>query len=492
MALIWVWFNYPLIIQDSVLIRDDVMLLGAVSSIHSFGEYWVKLIGGTFLDIQPIRDLTFFINIYFDKTFGYGGFHIGNLILGFFILIAIRKILILYRFKEEVIFACILLVGLHPILNSSMAWISNRKHLLSMLFIIWFLIDWKKSERITYRSVFFLTLSLLSQPITIFIPFIVTVWDFLKNKKRIFAPYILMAVLSFLILGLNYWFYSSMPVFEGRNAVASLSTLGLYVLRLGRVIIQLLFPVSLSVEYDHGSILNLIGAGFTVVAVYLLTKIKNIPYEAYLFMLFALSTLFPVIEWHVRDPYLLFSLFVFIPLFCLYLSYKLKLKWFLALIILLTLPLVIYSFKFTRMWENDLILTKTSYETEGGVENLIKHAAVLSVVNPTESYKTYMKIKEIYEDMDSRFLIPRIANTYFDSKHLSDEKKLQEYEELNTQDPYNSFFKIKFLKKMNKLEAAKTEEQKFLKMLKLHPQVVKPFVKTVCTAYPTDCRELGI
>lgn len=117
------------------------------------------------------------------------GFHLTNLALHIancvFLFLLVRKMTgALWR---SLIVAA--LFALHPIQVESVAWIAERKGLLSTLFALlslWFYVDYAKSKtdndkagsRTLYLSLFFFTLGLLSKPILITLPCVMLLLDF--------------------------------------------------------------------------------------------------------------------------------------------------------------------------------------------------------------------------------------------------------------------------------------------------------------------------
>ncbi len=125
----------PLIDKDPFLNRDDFDITSPLRTVFSFDAYQAKLINNEILDFQPIRDFTYFIDIYFSREFGISTFHASNYIyfciltlLIYFFLAGVTKNSLISMFVS-------LLISVHPVTVGSVAWISGRKHILSALFL---------------------------------------------------------------------------------------------------------------------------------------------------------------------------------------------------------------------------------------------------------------------------------------------------------------------------------------------------------------------
>lgn len=477
-------FHYPLIVSDSLLLRDDLTLVTAVSSVTSFEDYLAKLFAGRLLDFQPLRDLTLLFNIWLKNHWGYGGFHLTNLLLGGLILYQLRRFLGTYAKHNLSALVIIIIIGFHPLFHSSLAWVSNRKHLLSLFFMLLFLNDWRETNRITWRGVLWTILGALSQPITIFIPPMIAVSEFVKHRK-VRGPAIVISLTSFSGFLGHYLFYKSHSPSVGMAGLLDEN----WLLWIGRMFAQIYVPVSFAALYDPGNPLALIGLTiFCALLVILLRKRRND--SVLLGAALIASTWYPVLLWGVRDAYLLCTLFGCISLSVL--ALESQFSKIIPMLTILLLPLSYQSFRAARMWESDLKLMQTSYEGEGGPENLQKYAASLAIFNPTRAYLYYARLVQFYPDYAHHDIAPSLARAYYLSSHISPPQKLAEYMTVNQGDAFFYFYKYKFLKEQGQEQAARFAAQDFKRELTSKPILREIMMRKVCVEYMRECEELEV
>lgn len=474
------FFHFDLIRTDSLLMRDDFMLINPVAQTTSIFDYFRNLFAGVYSDLQPIRDLSFYFNIKIHQFFGYGGFHLMNILLGGLILVLSRRILKFLNLSEFCIFVGIVFVACHPVFNSSLAWVSNRKHLLSFVFMLLFALENFKQDGKGWKSFLWAALSFLSQPITIFIPPLVVLY-----KKQFKKWDIAVILLSMFIFVLNVWFYKSQTQFVGRDFINSFnSELGNYILKFFRVSMQILFPVKLAMEYDLGSPFNFYGIFLSILFLYIVIKVTQ-PKKHLLIYLIICSTLFPVVSWGVKDAYLIPTL-----LLCGYLLAKSNNKILYYLCIPYFIFLGFYSVKFTSMWQNDLSLTETSYEVEGGAMNMGLYAHQLAKKDPAKAYEYYSEVFKAYPDMTNPPLQAERAKALFKSKR-SNEDKLIVFQKEKTPDVFMLFYEAKLLSEMGKVEKSENAFKALSEVLR-NPDAAKIFITLICedVENSVDCKKV--
>ncbi|MBN1522393.1 MAG: hypothetical protein JW928_07660 [Candidatus Aureabacteria bacterium] len=188
------------------------------------------------------------------------GFHAMNLFLHLCNVMLVFTILKrLLKDRRPAFFVC-LLFAVHPVQVEVVAWVSQRKTLLSSFFILLSFLLYARSYesgeegRRFYRfSLLCYMLSLLSKPAYVFYPFILIFYDycFLKKTWRsALSGKTLFFLFSLMSGGITWYCHQSSGALyfyrEGsffKNAAVSLASLGLY----ARILI---FPVRLSVIYE--------------------------------------------------------------------------------------------------------------------------------------------------------------------------------------------------------------------------------------------------
>lgn len=481
--------HYQLIVSDNLIFRDDYSIVMAIKNTTSLPNYFSNLLSGYYLDFQPVRDLTLYFNLVLSNVIGYGGFHLFNVLLLLINLYFIGRLLKLLGHSDKGIALVLILISAHPILNSTAAWVSNRKHLLSILFITLYLFEEMRNDKTRFWSLVWCLLSFLSQPITVFIPMINV---FLKKKilKKITNQWDLFIVLvSIITVVLNYWFYSSFVHFLGRNAVLDIhNNTGIQVLKVCRVAFQVLVPISLAVEYDLGSIYNFIGIVLTILTLFLFYKFEK-RRSAQLAFLMVLSTLFPVLNWGPRDAYLLvitLSLSFYLIKLEGYFSKKIIVPYLLVLIFLL-----VHSHKFTNMWSSDLDLAETSYKTEGGADNLYLYSIELSKKFPHKAVEIFNHALSIYPDLTNFLVLQKKAEAIYNSLNTTDLEKLEVFRGNNKSNVFDVFYHSLLLKKMGYSNEHQNARKSLIFFLSDKP-TKSIFTTLICPKFPLECKNLGI
>lgn len=476
-------FHWTLIRQDVLLTLDDLALTNPLRATTSLSEYFKNLVTGVHLDLQPVRDLTFYLNLKLESLTGWAGFHLFNVILSWLILWKLDRVLKQQAVSENIRALIILFIALHPLYNVITAWTSNRKHLLAVFFILFYLGEWLKDGRQSLRGLLYCMLSFLSQPIAIFIPVLAVGFDMWKSRKvKWIDGFILLTCLGVLLS--NYYFYRTMPAFAARNATVSFWNLD-WVLGLGRMFSQVYAPLSFAIEYDIGHVLSLVGLGIGVAAALLLYKLKP-SLRSLVLLLMGLSTLYPVISFGARSPYGLSFLLVC----AVFTITSLRPRWMFALPILVLLSY--QSFKFTSFWESDEKLVTSSYEIEGGAFNLMGLAFYYRFARPEYAYQLSVDLRKLYPGGESFTLAQLVAESFYYSRHKSPVDKLKIYKESPSTEEFHLFFKRKFLIDQGRTSEAKETEEILLRNFLVAPNIKDILTSNLCRFYPDDCRQLDM
>jgi hypothetical protein len=489
-ALSWITIFWDSLILDPLLYRDDLPIINEIKATTGIYSYISKFLQGDFLDIQPLRDLSFFLNVFLERMIGYGGYHLFNIILSAFILITVWKILKTFCKDTLVLSIVILLMALHPSLNVVTAWTTNRKHLLSIFFILLYYKNWKVHQSHNLRNIVFYTLSVLSQPVTVFFPLILIVPGAIQRKLKS-ADFIALFILCF-ILGVNFYFYNYHPYFFVRNSIAIPFFDFEWILHLGRLFSQIFIPLVFAAEYNPANYLSLLGLLILVMLCFLFyKKTLNKSFDFVLFFL-VVSSLYPIINLSIyRDAYGLISLLTLLPFFLLQLS-KISRRLFYALASFL-IPFFFYqSYSYVDMWESDQKLFTISAAKEGGAFNFINFAYMNRRMNPDLAYDLSVKIREQYPNGVSYHLFLLIAESFYYTKLKSKDEKLAVYLSTEGTGMYHLFFKYKFLAENGHLLDAEKTALRLKKELKDNPQSQLNFQSTICSSYIFECKRLGL
>jgi hypothetical protein len=265
----------PLITHDTLLNRDDFDLINPLREIHGFRDYFSAVLDGRVFDLNPLRDLSFKVNLAFEGVPFLGNFHFGNCAVWFACCFTLFLILRKLDRTPAIIYGVVLLIACHPAMVNCVCWVAARKHLLALLFTecATLLALGRHYSSRRYAGIFACYVAaLLCQPIIILWP----VWWFLylryvrgvcagKLVAPLFAPLLAVAAA-------NQWYYSG-PYLRATGGYAKFVAGGFTVdpgfsLRvLGREFFQIVLPIRVSpLEYNADSPWNLAGLALLLLA----------------------------------------------------------------------------------------------------------------------------------------------------------------------------------------------------------------------------------
>lgn len=464
LALFFLILYFPYVRLDPILKRDDLILILPLKNIHSITEYINAVKTNAVVDVQPVRDLSFYINLKIDEWTGLQTFHLTNIILMIFCIHLVFRIFTLLRWSKNEIIIGVLLFSCHPILVSAMGWISTRKHILGLTFILLSLLDVLKKERLSKTSVIWYFTSILSHQIFILFP--AWLFIFVKQRKWKFSKSLfgLMCFGGVFVLGLGY--YKTFLLEMGNanmNYYSTAENIGRFILSSGRAAIILLFPNVISHAYYQGSIYNMIGIGVLVLFLYLIYK-SPARKEGFLWIILAVVTLLPTYIAFVNDTYLYLPLIALI--ICLvtllrpFTSKNLAIGAVIA-ISLLTLKTVTAS----QMWLSDFRLWQYSYEQEKAPQAALLLGHQLLLRDPKLALEFIeMGVKDYDLISDAHMLIFFVTTIH--ESNLPIEKKISILEENHLDhEIYNGMYGLVLL------SGNKAQEEKGIFLLK---KVLKP------------------
>lgn len=327
------FINYddPLYVTENAYVKSGLSIETIKWSFTSATEktnYWV-----------PITWLSFLIDyeIYGDHP---GGYHITNLF--FHIINAILLFFLFNKMTGQVWPSGLvaILFALHPLHVESVAWVTERKDVLSAFF--WLLAMWmyaiyaKKPNPYHYMAAFILfILGLMSKPIVVTAPFLFLLLDYWplrrfqlkrfitkENEFPFTLPLIWEKLPFFLIIG-----FASIAAFVTQasgNAIMPLEDCSVYV-RIENVLVayiaylgKMIWPIGLSPVYPHPGRLPLwqpvtAFALITGITCFVFYQSKRRPYLA-VGWLWYIGTLVPVIGFVVIGPHAIADRYTYVPL----------------------------------------------------------------------------------------------------------------------------------------------------------------------------------
>lgn len=260
----------PLLRADPLLERDDRRLVEPLESVSSLGGYFEALRTGRILDVQPVRDFSFKVDLLIRARTGWSPFHFTNLVLWCAILLVVQRIAVRALGAEPRVFGLLAAFAVHPVFVNSVAWVAARKHLLSALFILLATLVLLAAEKRpvsrarlgTLMALY--ALSLGSQPINLLWPAYGALHLRNQGRRPWGEPLKLLAFcapLALVAAAVNLGYYSGDYLAQTGAAkfVDAEGTGGVALLSLGRYFANLVIPVALATQYYPGSLLNVVG-----------------------------------------------------------------------------------------------------------------------------------------------------------------------------------------------------------------------------------------
>jgi hypothetical protein len=256
----------PVLVAPKTVNPDAQLIIPLLNSVHSFSDYYEMLFSFKTYDVQPIRDLTFFFDIFFFNNFHFNSFIVQNILFWFLACNTVKKILYLVfpSFSRNQCFYIACLFAIYPLFCGTLCWGIARKHILSFLFIMLstlFLFRILKNPgankyQVILINVFYF-LSVFSQPITLLWPFWALAYVFLNFREEIkkISIYLTPSLFVFIIGAyVNSLYYELSPVFKinFESKTSDAFNLSDKVLGLGHYIYQLFLPFWQATHYQLG------------------------------------------------------------------------------------------------------------------------------------------------------------------------------------------------------------------------------------------------
>jgi hypothetical protein len=262
---------FPVLFSQKVINPDAQNIFYLLENTSSFSNYITLLFSFGTMDFQPIRDLTFLLDLKIYQVFHYNFTILQNLIWWIASCFFAHKLLIRIfpQIQKIKIFFIILGFMVYPLFSQTVSWGVARKHILAFFFTILLTEIWiKKRLFFTFKEVFiiclFYTLSVLSQPIGILWPFwallqlILFQPSLIKKSLKVLVP---LFVIMISVIGVNYFYYELSSVFNTTNHSVTKNVFNFAdsLLAFGHYVFQIFFPYLLSFRYTLGHWSTLVG-----------------------------------------------------------------------------------------------------------------------------------------------------------------------------------------------------------------------------------------
>ncbi len=414
----------------------------AFTSSTDISNYWI-----------PITWLSFILdyNLY---GLNPGGFHFTNFLLHLLNAILLFVCLLKFTQKSYPSAFVALLFAVHPLHVESVAWISERKDVLSTFFFLLTLLSYhyylKSSRILTYLAVMgsFL-LGILSKPMLVTLPFILLLIDFwpskrvcfdssLKSQKRIIlkiiiekVPFILVIIfLSFMAYITQKKGHAITPFYVHPPLMRIENLFVAYMIYLKKMV----WPLDLAAHYPYPGqfpyrVIAFSVFAFTFISYYSLKKIKILPFIAFGWSWFII-TLFPVIGIILIGPYLIADRYAYISLIGIYIAvtwscavtitnkYPQTKNGMIAISVGIILVLTVLSWRQVQYWENSEELFKRTFAINP--HNSVAHNNLATYYNDRHQY-----LKAISHYQEAIRISPNYANAYYNLGNTF--KNIQKY-----------------------------------------------------------------
>lgn len=462
-----------IVFQNSIVNPDAQYIVPLLRNVSGLLDYLNDLIHFKTLDIQPIRDLSIYLDIIFFDLTGINISIAHNLILWIGCCWVGERILKKsfpdLSQQESFLIICLFLV--YPLFSQTVSWGIARKHILSFLFTLLATDVWIRRGGIkTYKDSIlingFYVCAILSQPISILWPVWAALYTFLINRPSLKATLIKL-IPSFLILiivaYLNYLYYATSPIFlnsysSKTNEVLEISD---KVLAFGHYIFQVFFPYLLSFTYTLGHWSTLVGLLIFGIIFYLILGLGLDRRFVMAWTFFGILPLSVVVlkSTMLYDTYLLFPAFSSL-LLLVAIKQKLKVPPKLRYIYLpIFLVFIGFTYFESSAWKNDLLMTKKSFERRPSCLSAFQYLKTSyenEVLPDSNDAKTYLLEYECdkFQVEGSSLIILQSYMLYYDSL-LPTEERISKLKILSPMGIFPNIVLTSFYIKLNRLQEAR-------------------------------------
>ncbi len=396
---------FPIIFDDVAVNPDAQIILPNLESFRNWKDYLIGLFSLKTIDFQPVRDLTFFVDLIFYHKLNLNTFVLQNILWWAYASYLTWKITTKVYSKKDPALLLLVVLGfsVYPLFSFVVTWGMARKHILSFVFIllaIHALIESKDlSKKQSLRLVFYYLLSVLSQPINILMPVWAAIYLRLYSSadwKRV-LKFLIPTMIVFVLIGLiNYAYYQFSPEYflYYSSKTSQVFDVADQILALGHYFFQLIFPYLLAYSYQLGDNSQLVGMGLLIIFSLVLYKLNKKGIKLFLWPVLGGFSLVVVLvtPTHLFDTYLLLPAFSILMVILYFLPSELKLGNVLILG-LLVLGWARYSHHQSKNWMNYEQLVKTSFERRPNCINVTNYLRIAYDYGtpPSIEAKDYLK-----------------------------------------------------------------------------------------------------
>lgn len=464
---------YLLVLKAPQTINPDGYFI--LPSYDKYSDLWSYLKGLVELkayDLQPVRDLSLFLDWKLWKVTGFNSFVWQNVLwwvaICYLIVGLLKELFPSFSWAKALSFGCVYAV--YPLFSGSVSWGIARKHILALFFTVLAtraLVRFARSGvgRQLLLMCLWYFLGILSQPIGILFPIWALVFLFLLYPERLRPA--LKGLIPLFILFLasawaNFLYYSKSELFTYVFSSKTKDALNfeLKFSALGHYLYQLFVPFQPS--FPYGNDWNVSIAGFVLfaglVAFYFWRRLPWRPLFVWTnFLLMPLSIILNTPRLRM-DPYLLIPSFGFLVIVCLILE-KSSLRWGKPLLLIMLLGYAADTMYETRAWTSTIRFDQRNFSRSPSCITAIRLARSHFDENLTMPDEAHNFLKSHscfiaespYARLEHELFISQVI--YFD-QGLDPNEKLQELEKMGSDFFYPRLIRAAILVRMGKLDLA--------------------------------------
>lgn len=429
---------YKHVIDDPFTGRDDYWILTPLFQINTLADFisYYYDIGSP--DIQPIRDISLIIDIIINRTTGLSTYHLQNLIiwlLTFFLIFISFKKYVTSKNNYVLTSIILLMICAHPIVTSSIGWISARKHLLATFFIIWTFVQIiKNNGKLNYKVFTLYLLSVFSQPIMILFPLWYLAYSIIYRKESFKKEKIyLFQALMLLAIFINYKYYNL--YYLQTNQTSKIETLHFNfsnevidcLMKFGNYFFLILIPNNLTIYYNYNYIKSYAGILFFLFILYIFIKKYGVTNAILFISLVLLPLLIPIIKIKIiliNDTYLLIPICLLIVGFAYLFKDFENSKIKVSVLIGVVISMIALSIIEAKQWLNQEELWQKNFTTNPNCESSASYALILYDLEKIEE----AKIPAYYHFQNNCFILNKSYKLFilsiFNNKNIPLDQKI--------------------------------------------------------------------
>lgn len=246
----------PVLVAKRTAGPDADMILNSFLHLPDLAAYLKGLLNLTLLDVQPLRDLTLYIDWKIFQATGLNSFVLQNFLWWFIDCLLFKRLLatVFPGAPRKQHFYLSLAFAIYPLFSAAVPWNMARKHVQSLAFML--LATLSILKRAPLKATLFYSFSVFTHPIAILWPFWALGHELLLKRAELrrFLPRLIPCLLVMgLAVALNSRYYTTsatfLATFEARTNTIDPADI---ILATGHYFFQLVFPYKLAFYYSLG------------------------------------------------------------------------------------------------------------------------------------------------------------------------------------------------------------------------------------------------